>query len=387
MTTNFTFPVDGVPRDFDEFFVPRDLFSSGGLWTWGLNITGHLGDGTTTKRSSPVQTVAGGSNWKQLASFQNGMAAIKTDGTLWMWGYDNEGELGDNAIIQKSSPVQTVAGGTNWKQVSAGIGTVYAIKTDGTLWAWGTNTSGQVGDNSIANKSSPVQTVSGGANWKTIAAGGDFASAIKTDGTLWTWGNNAGNLGDNTIVKKSSPVQTVSGGTNWKMVAAGYSHTLAIKTDGTLWTWGYNYYGQLGDSTVVDKSSPIQTIASGTNWKQVSGGSHSSAAIKSDGTLWLWGYNTYGGLGNSAVAHKSSPVQTVSGGTNWKQVAVGYTTMAIKTDGTLWTWGLNNNGQLGDSTIVRKSSPVQTVAGGTNWKMVNTSKFRNVSSAITDSSL
>jgi len=160
------------------------------------------------------------------------------------------------------------------------------------------------------------------------------ARDIFSEGGLWTWGYNFyGGLGDNTVTNKSSPVQTITGGTNWKQVAGGTLHTAAIKTDGTLWTWGDNEYGELGDNTVTNKSSPVQTITGGTNWKQVAGGSFHTAAIKTDGTLWTWGYNGNGGLGDSTVTNKSSPVQTIAGGTNWKQVAGGTLhTAAIKDD-------------------------------------------------------
>jgi alpha-tubulin suppressor-like RCC1 family protein len=210
-------------------------------------------------------------------------AAIKTDGTLWLWGYSFEGQLGDNLnTARKSSPVQTIAGGTNWKSVACGYLHTTAIKTDGTLWTWGYNTYGQLGDNSRTHKSSPVQTVAGGTNWKSVAGGIYHTTAIKTDGTLWTWGNNTyGQLGDNTIVHRSSPVQTVSGGTNWKSVSCGGFDTTAIKTDGTLWLWGHSTDGGIGDNTAVRKSSPVQTIAGGTNWKSVSGGAYHITAISS----------------------------------------------------------------------------------------------------------
>jgi alpha-tubulin suppressor-like RCC1 family protein len=268
--------------------------------------------------------------------------------------------------------VQTISGGTNWRQVSTQGFQTAAIKTDGTLWTWGRNDNGYLGDNTITHRSSPVQTVAGGTYWRQVAAAYYHTAAIKTDGTLWTWGfNGDGELGDNTVVHRSSPVQTVAGGTNWRQVAAGYSHTAAIKTDGTLWLWGYNIYGQLGDNTVVNKSSPVQTTAGGTNWRQVSGGSRHTAAVKTDGTLWLWGRNQYGQLGDNTVVNKSSPIQTIAGGTNWKLSAAGqYHTAAIKTDGTLWLWGCNKYGQLGDTTLVHRSSPIQTIAGGTNWKQV-----------------
>ena len=353
---------------------------TGSLWLWGENSYGRLGDNTRTNRNSPIQTVSGGTNWKLVASGRWHTAGIKTDGTLWTWGYNTNGELGDNTGgngTHKSSPVQTIAGGTNWKLVAPGRYHTAAIKTDGTLWTWGRNDNSQLGDNSITKKSSPVQTVAGGTNWKLVAGGFYHTAAIKTDGTLWTWGENTyGTLGDDTGVAKSSPVQTVAGGTNWKQVAGGNGHTAAIKTDGTLWLWGYNNYGKLGTNTEViihpasRQSSPVQTVSGGTNWKQVALGKGYSSAIKTDGTLWLWGQNDYGGyLGDNTRVHKSSPVQTIAAGTNWKQVASGDgTTAAIKTDGTLWNWGINFDGRLGNGNTSKRSSPVQTAAGGTNWK-------------------
>jgi alpha-tubulin suppressor-like RCC1 family protein len=343
-----------------------------GLWVWGYNSYGQLGDSTVVNKSSPVQTIAGGTNWKQVTGGTGYVAAIKTDGTLWTWGYNGWGQLGDSTFVNKSSPVQTIAGGTNWKQVACGTGHVAAIKTDGRLWIWGYNNVGQLGDSTFVNKSSPVQTIAGGTNWKQVACGYQHTAAIKTDGTLWSWGHNTrGHLGDSTISHRSSPVQTIAGGTNWKQVACGQLHTAAIKTDGTLWSWGYNPYGQLGDNTRLDKSSPVQTIAGGTNWKQVACGNHHTAAIKTDGTLWLWGRNNNGQLGDSTVVDKSSPVQTIAGGTNWKQVAGGGAyTAAIKTDGTLWLCGYNSSGQLGNNSRISRSSPVQTITSGTNWKQV-----------------
>jgi alpha-tubulin suppressor-like RCC1 family protein len=375
MTTGFR--INGT--DTDDLFVRKDLFTEGGLWLWGLNSNGQLGTNDVVHRSSPIQTVSGGTNWKQVSTGFGGslgaahIAVIKTDGTLWTWGNNTYGNLGINDIVHRSSPIQTVAGGINWSQVSCGGNNTAAIKTDGTLWLWGFNTSGQLGDNSRTSRSSPVQTVAGGTNWKQVSIGDGTTAAIKTDGTLWLWGvNNGGQLGDNTTVSKSSPVQTVSDGTNWKQVSCGGSHTAAIKTDGTLWLWGSNSAGKLGDNSITDKSSPVQTVSGGTNWKQVSCGGDHTAAIKTDGTLWTWGLNTSRQLGDNTSPSKSSPVQTVAGGTNWKQVSCGgNNTAAIKTDGTLWVWGDNLYGQLGDNTITSRSSPVQTVSGGTNWKQVS----------------
>jgi alpha-tubulin suppressor-like RCC1 family protein len=202
---------------------------------------------------------------------------------LWCWGANSQGELGDNTITSRSSPVQTVTFGTNWIQAACGNTTTVAIKNDGTLWTWGYNATGQLGDNTTTKKSSPVQTVAYGTLWRQVAGSQYHIAAIKTDGTLWTWGqNDYGQLGDNTLVNKSSPVQTVTFATNWKQVDAGSSNTAATKTDGTLWTWGINSNGQLGDNTTTKKSSPVQTLAFGYKWKQVSCVSGSTFAIQTE---------------------------------------------------------------------------------------------------------
>ena len=344
------------------------------LWTWGYGTYGQLGDNTTTNKSTPVTTFAGGTNWKQVSAGRKHCAAIKTDGTLWTWGRGTAGQLGDNTATTKSTPVTTFAGGTNWKQVSSGYRHCAAIKTDGTLWTWGRGFTGQLGDNTTTNKSTPVTTFAGGTNWKQVSAGREHCAAIKTDGTLWTWGTGVdGQLGDNTTTNKSTPVTTFAGGTNWKQVSCGGDHCAAIKTDGTLWTWGYGTSGQLGDNTTTSKSTPVTTFAGGTNWKQVSSSSSHTAAIKTDGTLWTWGLGIFGRLGdNNSTTNKSTPVTTFAGGTNWKQVSAGtFHSAAIKTDGTLWTWGDGTYGQLGTNTITDKSTPVTTFAGGTNWKQVS----------------
>ena len=354
------------------------------LWMWGENYRGQLGDNTRTQSISPIETVAKGMNWKQVSAGYKSSAGIKTDGTLWCWGYNSYGQLGDNTLTPKSSPVQTVAFGTNWKQVFCGrsgstsSSQTAAIKTDGTLWTWGYNFNGSLGDNTIStNRSSPVQTVAFGTNWKFVSVGRANMAALKTDGTLWCWGNNPyGDLGDNTALSRSSPVQTVAFGTNWKQVSKGGYHTAAIKMDGTLWCWGRNNFGQLGDNTATDRSSPVQTVTFATNWKQVSCGYYHTSAVKTDGTLWCWGLGTSGQLGDNTATSKSSPVQTVAFGSVWKESSCGKNYVgAIKTDGTLWFFGQNTNGQLGDNTLTSRSSPVQTVLYGYYWKQFSAGEY------------
>jgi alpha-tubulin suppressor-like RCC1 family protein len=366
--------------DFDDVFVRKDCFLEGGLWLWGCGVFGPLGTNSTTSQSSPVQTVSGGTNWRTVSAGSAHTGAIKTDGTLWMWGAGSVGRLGNNSTNPQSSPIQTVSGGNDWRSVSAKDCQVVATKTDGTLWTWGLNASGQLGNNATTDQSSPVQTISGGTNWRMVSAGISNMAAIKTDGTLWLWGSGfCGRLGNNATTDQSSPVQTISGGTNWRTVSAGCNHTTAIKTDGSLWTWGLGSSGQLGTNSFTDRSSPVQTISGGTNWRSVSAGGANTTAIKTDGSLWLWGTGVFGRLGNNSAMFLSSPVQTVSGGTNWRSVSAGNggDTTAIKTDGSLWVWGRNAGGQLGINSIIDQSSPVQIVSGGTAWRMVSAGNGHN----------
>jgi alpha-tubulin suppressor-like RCC1 family protein len=378
--------------DLENYFVTEywliDQWVGDTLWTWGNSGNqGRLGDNTNfTIICTPITTFAGGNNWKQSSSGNSGgaTAAIKTDGTLWIWGNISNGQLGNNnATIAICTPVTTFAGGTNWKQVSCGNGHVAAIKTDGTLWTWGSNSSGELGTNNTIDRSTPVTTFAGGTDWKQVSCGANHIAAIKTDGSLWTWGrgnfvSGIGGLGTNSAANISTPVTTFAGGNNWKQVSSGEFITAAIKTDGTLWVWGRNDYfgftGSLGTNSATNISTPVTTFAGGNNWKQVSANALSMAAIKTDGTLWTWGWNRFGYIGDNTIIPRCTPVTTFAGGTNWKQVSVGMEYMsAVKTDGTLWSWGYNssgNSGSLGNNRTINSSTPVTTFAGGTNWKQV-----------------
>jgi alpha-tubulin suppressor-like RCC1 family protein len=375
--------------DIENYFITEywliDQYVGDTLWTWGQDTSSQLGDNSIVNKSTPVTTLAGGANWKQIACGQTHTAAIKTDGTLWTWGANGSAQLGDNSAANRATPITTFAGGTNWKQVACGYFHTAAIKTDGTLWLWGAGSLGQLGNNAATNRSTPVTTFAGGTNWKQIATRGLYHNAaIKTDGTLWVWGrNNTGQLGDNTVIDRSIPVTTFVGGTNWKQSACGANYASAIKTDGTLWSWGECIDGQLGiNASSTIRSIPVTTFIGGTNWKQVTCGERHIAAIKTDGTLWVWGRNVAAQLGINNTTQRNTPVTTFAGGTNWKQVFGGYQHMAaIKTDGTMWIWGENGIGQLGINSISSRSTPVTTFAGGTNWKQVACGRY--FSSAVT----
>jgi alpha-tubulin suppressor-like RCC1 family protein len=379
--------------DIEDYFVTDywliDNFVGDTLWGWGRGDLGQLGDNASTGKNTPVTTFAGGTTWKQVATGDQHTAAIKTDGSLWTWGRNNVGQLGDFSTTNRSTPVTTFAGGTNWKQVTCGGLQTAAIKTDGTLWTWGFGTDGRLGNNSLGSRSTPVTTFAGGNNWKHVSMSNRcrHVAAIKTDGTLWIWGNgDGGKLGLNlSFFHRSVPVTTFAGGNDWKSVSVGYEFTAAIKTDGSLWVWGANGQGQLGDNTIITRSTPVTTFAGGNDWKSAAPGSNHIAAIKTDGSLWVWGLNNNGQLGTSDTTWRSTPVTTFAGGNNWKQVTCGNRhTGAIKTDGSLWVWGSNDFNALGRDGGGNQNVPVTTFAGGNNWKQVS---FGEVYSAAIKSGL
>jgi len=333
------------------------------LYAWGYNNYGQLGLNDIQNYSSPTQIPGTWSTSGISSESFSSFGVKKTDGTLWIWGDGASGQLGLNqagAPVRFSSPVQLP--GTTWSAKRAGGGDAtgsLAIKTDGTLWSWGYPNAGQLGQNNNTKYSSPVQIP--GTTWATVAAGWKNMAAIKTDGTLWCWGQNAaGEQGVNDRTNRSSPVQVP--GTTWKQVICPDQQvTMATKTDGTLWSWGYNYFGLLGLNTghpAGARSSPVQIP--GTNWSELAGGNAGRVAFcrKEDGTLWGWGGNQHGRLAQNNDIKYSSPVQIP--GTNWSTISEGGgVLLAKKSDSTLWTWGYNYYGQSGLNNRTSYSSPVQ----------------------------
>ena len=349
------------------------------LYAWGANSSGTLGLNDRNGRSSPSQ-VGTLTNWDASSSGQGFIGALKSDGTLWMSGSNNNGQLGDNSVINRSSPVQ-VGLLSDWSVIACGSGFTVAVKNNNTLWAWGYGDAGRLANNSYSNRSSPIQVgaLTNWANAKTSLVSVGHAAAVKTDGTLWTWGSNAvGQLGVGNTISRSSPVQ-VGALTDWSIIAVGVGNVGSIKADGTLWTWGENANGQLGNglSGIGNRASSPVKIGALTDWSKLSAGSYCFMAVKTDGTLWAWGNNTQGELGQNNVIARSSPVQ-IGALTTWSSVSG---PSAIKNDGTLWAWGSNASGQVGDGTVVRRSSPVQ-IGSSTAWLSTSKNDGSGVSTAI-----
>lgn len=349
------------------------LRADGTVWTWGNNNSSQLGDGTSGGYKE-VPALIDLPDVRDVSAGTDFTVAVKQDGTVWAWGYNDEyGLLGDGSVnTERNRPVK-VKKLTKITQVSCGNTHTIALKEDGTVWAWGLNNQGQLGDGTSAWKSSYPVMLKSLSGVKSIVAGARHNFALKYDGTVWAWGSNKyGELGDGTTTDKEAPV-LLTELTEVKAIAAASNHTVAVKNDGTVWTWGNNHYGQLGDGTTVSRNTP-QMVQGLTGAISVSTNCSHTVVLLGDGTLAAFGSNDSGELGNGSTISSTVPVTVKL--SDVKSVFSG--SYAIKKDGTLWSWGGNAFGQLGNGSITPSSVPVQS--GMPNMDMmtenVETSAFK-----------
>jgi len=340
--------------------------ADGTLWSWGSNSQRQLGHtGNSTMIPAQVGTAI---NWTMVSAGNEHSLALRLDGTLWSWGNNAQGRTGLGIATGNQTTPAQVGTATNWTQVSAGQAHSLALRSDGTLWAWGNNLSNQAGLGGSVNTAATPTQVGTATDWATVSAGGATHSlAIKTDGTLWSWGANLeGRTGLGTTTGTQWTPAQVGISTNWAQVSAGSQHSLAIRADGTLWSWGFNGNAATGLGTVTGSQTTPAQVGTATNWTQVSAGTQHSLAIAADGTLWAWGANTNGRTGLGVDAGIQATPAQVGTASDWVLVGINpgcSHSLGMRADGSLWAWGNNAQGQLGLNDLNRRLFPILIGAG------------------------
>jgi alpha-tubulin suppressor-like RCC1 family protein len=341
--------------------------ADGSLWSWGADGAGQLGTGSLVAGNEFVPARVGiDSDWEGFSSGDAHTLALKRNGTLWVWGANSTGQLGTGAAdaVRHSSPA-IVASPVNITAVAAGTTHSLAAKANGDQFAWGGNAKGQLGSGTIAPSTSPILVAQDAHAWVSVELGGQHTLARRTDGSLWAWGDNSSgqaSLDPAVTTRTANPVQ-VGAANNWLIISGGFIHAAAIQADGSLWTWGSNGFGQLGDNSTIDRFIPQQitltaTASAANDWIAVSAGDAHTLALKTDGSLWAWGDNFVGQLGDGSTTPQILPIRIITGNpgnfdNNWVAVSAGSLfSIGLQADGTLWGWGDNSFGQLAIDPLV-----------------------------------
>ncbi|MDI9258553.1 RCC1 domain-containing protein, partial [Flavobacterium sedimenticola] len=331
------------------YYFNQSVKANGTLWGWGTSAFGQMGNGSEADFYNPIQ-ISPLTDWQDVFPGPSNTFALKNNGTIWCSGNNSTGQLGIGSTTSYINTFIQMGTDTNWSQVSASNNFTIALKTNGTLWGWGQNDSYQMGNGTCcSNRLSPGQ-IGPDTDWVQIEACGiRTALALKSNGTLWGWGGNStGLVGPSNVGSRQYPTQ-LRPETDWATISAGQGHALALKTNGTLWGWGAGNYGQAGDTfpTIYFRDTPVQ-VGTNTNWMYIGTGYYTSYGIQSDGTLWGWGRNDTGQVGDGTTTNRTQPVQ-IGTDTDWIRVTGGVNHgIAQKANGAIYTWGSNDFGQLGN---------------------------------------
>jgi alpha-tubulin suppressor-like RCC1 family protein len=329
------------------------------LTTYGYRVRTYNGFGNSLYSNEKMIALSG--DWSAIEAGACHTIALKTNGTLWSCGSNDNGELGVGGYESRNTFSQ-IGTNSDWISIAAGgdkLGShTIARKTNGTIWTWGYNDFGQLGLKDLDKRDQPCQ-VGIESDWSLLALGGYHSAGLKTNGTIWVWGQNTyGQLGlgdSDTGIDRNTPTQ-IGSNSDWFSIAEGESNTIAGKVNGTLWAWGYNYNGQLGLGDTMNRNTPTQ-IGFDSDWYIILTGDIHTLARKTNGTLWVWGSNFYGELGLGDSLDRYTPIQMGSE-IDWSAITAGYShTIALRNNGTIWSWGQNNCGQLGLGDTIDRNVP------------------------------
>ena len=345
------------------------LDKNGKVWGWGNNGSGQIGDNTTVSKCTPVAVLGTAKTFCKISAGGKHSLAIDYMGRVWGWGYDNYGQVGDNRISSKKTPV-TILGATKTFCIAVG-GAYYIIGLDknGQVWGWGYNDVGRLGNNSTIDVKTPVSILGVPKTFCKISAGTGLTLAIDKNGKVWSWGsNNQGGLGDNTTTNQSTPIAVLGAAKTFCNIIGSNMYSIALDYNGKAWSWGYNNNGQLGNNSTTTKKTPVAVLGAAKTFCQISSSNYHVLAIDKNGKLWGWGYNYYGQLGNklnSFGGNRSTPVAVLGATKTFCQIGTGYNfSLGLDKNGKVWGWGYNGQGQLGDNSTTSHITPI-AVLGST----------------------
>ncbi len=342
------------------FYHTCALTTAGGVKCWGQNVYGQLGDNSTTQRNAPVDVAGLSSGVVAVAAGAYHSCALTTAGGVKCWGSNEFGQLGDNTIAQRNTPVDVAGLTSDVLAVATGSTHTCALTMAGGVKCWGYNEFGQLGDNTIAQRSGPVDVAGLASGVLAVAAGLYHSCALTVAGGVKCWGyNGQGQLGDNTTTQRNAPVDVavLSGGA--LAVAAGGSHTCALTTAGGVKCWGNNGDGQLGDNTIAQRNTPVDVAGLTSGVLAVATGNTHTCALTAAGGVKCWGNGGAGQLGDGSTTQRSTPVDVVGLTSDAAAVAAGYFhSCALTTTGGVKCWGNNGQGQLGDNSTTQRNAPV-----------------------------
>jgi len=342
------------------------ITNRGRVWAWGDNSNGQLGDNSTTQRVTPVSVLGAVKTFCEISSGPAGqhVIAIDKNGRVWAWGNNNNGRLGDNSVTSRRTPVSVAGAIKTFCKIAASNNHSVAIDKNGRVWAWGANFNGQIGDNTIVSKNTPVSILGGVKTFCQIYAGQIHVIAIDKNGRLWSWGDNTNaQLGDNSITARRTPVSVLGTAKTFCQISAGVAHSVGIDRNGKIWCWGTNNNGQLGDGTQVSKRTPVSIYGTKT-FCRISAGLNHTIAVDSSGNVWSWGENISGVLGNNASLSKRTPVSILGAVKTFCEINGGTTAVSVDKNGRLWSWGDNGTNVLGINSGGNRYTPV-SVLGAT----------------------
>jgi alpha-tubulin suppressor-like RCC1 family protein len=334
---------------------------NGRAWAWGNNSQGRLGDNSTVSKLTPVSVLGAVKTFCKITAGGFHSAAIDKNGRAWCWGDNSIGQLGDNSLVTKTTPVSLLGAVKTFCAISAGEAHTLAIDKNGRAWGWGSGANGRIGDNSFTSRLTPVSVLGSVKTFCAIDAGAGFSVAIDKNGRVWAWGDNSnGQLGNNSrAICKITPVSIAGVVKTFCEISGGVTHTIAIDKNGRAWGWGQGASGQLGNNGGSQQNTPISVLGAVKTFCRISAGNSYSVAINKNGRAWAWGVNGFGQLGDNSSTGKFTPVSVLGAVKTFCAISAGDAhTLAIDKNGRAWGWGRNTAGRIGDNSIVNRLTPV-----------------------------